>query len=337
MVYQDPTEPDITITNGFPVREQLFLLSLILILIFGTAYAPKFLATLSNGGAEPVEQTDPVLTLPEPVNKSIIKPLSGVEVNAKAAFVWDVAEQRILYSKDSDMVLPLASITKLMTALVAYELVDGGEPVAISLEAIKQEGSSGFADGEQFSMKTLSDLTLMSSSNDGAFALAAAAGSLLSDDPDRGTSAFIEAMNIRAGELGLTHTTFFNPTGLDLSTTQSGSYSTARETTFLMEYILEHYPDILSATQEGSAVMYNETGSLHEAENTNVIVSDIPNLIGSKTGFTDLAGGNLVVAYDAGLNRPIIVTVLGSTRNGRFEDVKALVAAVAASTEGVTE
>ena len=66
-----------------------------------------------------------------------------------------------------------------------------------------------------------------------------------------------------------------------------------------------------------------------QAVNTNERIADIPGLIGSKTGFTRLAGGNLVIAYDAGLNRPIVIAVLGSTRKGRFSDVTTLINATA--------
>jgi D-alanyl-D-alanine carboxypeptidase len=97
---------------------------------------------------------------------------------------------------------------------------------------------------------------------------------------------------------------------------------------FLMEYIVENHPEILTSTTLPQTRVYNEVGQYHEAENTNDIVLQIPNIIGSKTGYTDLAGGNLTIAFDAGFNRPIVVTVLGSTRYGRFADVKALVDAV---------
>jgi len=63
------------------------------------------------------------------------------------------------------------------------------------------------------------------------------------------------------------------------------------------------------------------------ANNTNIFVDKIPNLIASKTGFTDLAGGNLVIAFNADINRPIIISVLGSTEEGRFTDVLQLIEA----------
>ena len=81
-------------------------------------------------------------------------------------------------------------------------------------------------------------------------------------------------------------------------------------------------------TQQANARIYNTAGAYHEASNTNDAVSKIPNMIGSKTGYTDLAGGNLTIAFDAGLNRPIVITVLGSTHDDRFTDVLTLIDAV---------
>jgi D-alanyl-D-alanine carboxypeptidase (penicillin-binding protein 5/6) len=137
----------------------------------------------------------------------------------------------------------------------------------------------------------------------------------------------VEAMNIRAGELGLRETYFLNPTGLDISETEAGAFGSARDMAFLMDYILKNQPGILERTKEEAFTLHNVAGVGHEAENTNVVISEIAGLIGSKTGYTTLSGGNLAIAYDASLNRPIVVVVLGSTINGRFSDVLKLVEA----------
>ncbi len=177
-----------------------------------------------------------------------------------------------------------------------------------------------------FEIEELSELALVSSSNDAAYALAASVGSLLGErDP---ASQFIAGMNIRAKELGLHSLDFKSTTGLDLSSTVPGATGTARDVSFLMEYIISNYPEIIAPTKKTSTRVYNNAGAYHLVNNTNEIVLDIPNILGSKTGYTDLAGGNLTIAFDAGLNRPIIITVLGSTREDRFSDVMTLVEAV---------
>ncbi len=318
--------------NDFPVKQQLLLLGLLLFLICGSFVIPNVVGRIFTQSDSPepttkIQYTDNSISNPEFNTPADI----DVQIGARAAYVWDVREQRALYKKEPDAVLPLASITKLMTALLAHELMSGTDKIPITMSAILQDGASGFLDGEDFNHEDLRDITLMSSSNDGAFALANAAGALLSDTGN--TFTFVDGMNVRAEELELTQTSFSNPTGLDINTSTAGAYGSARDITFLMEYILLNYPDILAATKNQAARVYSTDGLYHDAENTNDYVNEIPGLLGSKTGYTDLAGGNLTIAFDAGLNRPIIVTVLGSTRSGRFSDVERLVNAVTELTE----
>jgi D-alanyl-D-alanine carboxypeptidase (penicillin-binding protein 5/6) len=254
--------------------------------------------------------------------------LSEVEVRGRGAYVWDVKTKRPLYAKNKDKALPLASITKLMTSLLAYELVTADADVKLSFRAVSQEGGGGLAAGEDFSMGQLNKLALISSSNDAAYALGANAGALLGDqDPSR---QFVAGMNLKAEELELNTLEFKNTTGLDLSPSEPGAIGSAKDVSYLMEYILQNYPELIESTTLGGARIYNSQGEYHDIENTNEVIYAIPNLLGSKTGYTDLAGGNLTVAFDAGMDRPIIVTVLGSTREERFSDVLRLVNAVRA-------
>lgn len=304
-----------------PVLQQLAIALGLLFLIFGTTYVPELTARLDAHDPNDEQRVERTVPPQEPnVPSSPTDYFDDVAITAQSAFVWDVRNQRALYNKNADEQLPLASITKLMTALVAYELLGGEHTISISMDAIGEDGDSGFMDGEKFSFRNLTDLTLIGSSNDGAYALAAAAGQSLLD-----TSApeqtFIDAMNIRAEELGLSATYFNNTTGLDEPNAQGGGYGSARDISFLMEFIITHYPELLELTTTESTTIQNENGQWHEAENTNRIIHDIDGIIASKTGYTELAGGTLVIAYDAGLNRPIIVTVLSSTREGRFNDI----------------
>lgn len=252
--------------------------------------------------------------------------LMEVSVRAKAAYVWDVQAQRVLFEKNADEVLPLASITKLMTSMLAYELLDTSSETTITSNALRQEGNTGFSEGEKISLQNLTKMALISSSNDAAFALAASVGSALGTNEP--SSQFVTGMNIRAEELGFNTLSFKNPTGLDVSVSEAGAEGSAADVSRLLEHILLHYPEVLESTRLSAARVYNSEGDFHDVTNTNEAMYAIPNLLGSKTGYTDLAGGNLTIAYDAGFNRPIIVTVLGSTREGRFTDVLNLVAAV---------
>ena len=314
--------------NHFPVVAQLF----VLVLILGAVFSTLFLQAFSDGSVA-VEETIGTPAGEPRMQAAVPLSITNVSLQADAAYVWDVQGQRALYSDNAGAALPLASITKLMTTLLAYELVTEDTPAAIPLSAIRQEGSSGLIVGEILSLEKLSQMALISSSNDAAYTLGASVGALLGNkEPE---SQFVTAMNIRAKELGLESMVFYNTTGLDLSTTQAGAFGSARDVSFLMEHIIENYPELIMPTTQSAALVYNETGEYHEVENTNDIVNQIPNLMGSKTGFTDLAGGNLVVAFDAGLDRPIIITVLGSTRDARFADVLTLVAATQAAISNI--
>jgi D-alanyl-D-alanine carboxypeptidase (penicillin-binding protein 5/6) len=213
-----------------------------------------------------------------------------------------------------------------MTALVAEELVAEDSTFNVSSAAMAQLGESGFVPGEVLTSQSLRDYSLIASSNDAAYALADAIGDELLDGGKH--AAFVEAMNITAEELALPSLKFKNATGLDESATVPGSVGSAADVSKLMAHILKKYQYILEPTTTAYDRVYNEAGAFHEAENTNPVIYRIPNLLGSKTGYTDLAGGNLTIAFDAGYNRPIVVTVLGSGYDERFSDVLTLVAAV---------
>jgi D-alanyl-D-alanine carboxypeptidase (penicillin-binding protein 5/6) len=286
---------------------------------------PKLIAFIEKTEAIPAATGELVndLLQTKPEEEGTASPFENIHITAKAAYVWDINNQRVLYKKDEAKQLPLASITKLMTALVANEVLDEKEDIEINDLSIRQDGDSGLQEGEVFDRLSLSDLVLMSSSNDGAFALAAAAGNIIT--PNTGAKTFVDAMNLRATEIGLKETFFKNPTGLDISPNEGGAYGSARDVAFLMEYIVLNEPDILTFTREDQARVYSQNGDYHDAENTNYYINQIPGLIGSKTGYTDLAGGNLVIAFNTGLNRPIAAVVLGSTQQDRFTDMIKLV------------
>jgi len=312
--------------NHFPIVGQLIVLSLILVVTFGSLW------WLSPNQTETVDPTSrPMVDLLDVEAQSTDLNVEEVSLRATSAYVWDVRAQRALYKKNESAVLPIASITKLMTALVTHELITDRANVRLPGVAIRQEGNSGLLEGEVLTIEELNELALVSSSNDAAFALANTAGALLGDrDP---TQQFVTAMNIRANELQLESLAFRNTTGLDESTTTPGAVGNAKDISFLLEHIIEAYPEIVSVTTEPTIRVYNTSGIFHDAENTNAIVGRIPNLLASKTGYTDLAGGNLTVAFDLGLDRPIIITVLGSTRDARFTDVLTLIEAVQNSVE----
>lgn len=309
--------------SRMPVRKQLLVLTGVLAIMFTLGGATAYFGREKTELA-PTEVVPGNMVFETRDDEEMVK-FSDLDILAKSAFVFDVQSGQVLFQKAPDTELPLASIAKLMTALVAKEIVEEGTVVPITADALKQSGDNGLLPGELFSYKKLSDLVLLVSSNDGAYALASAAGAVL--DAESPESAFVKAMNVRARELGLSSTSFRNPTGLDISDKEAGSYGTAREVAELMAFILENYPELLEETLVTNTVIGSASGETHAVNNTNRVVGEIAKVIGSKTGYTTLAGGNLVMAFDAGLARPIVAVVLGSSYQGRFSDMVQLVEA----------
>lgn len=253
------------------------------------------------------------------------------EIRARAAFVWDIKDRKIIFAKHEHDALPLASVTKMMVALVATELLPVDAMITIAPDDLREEGDSGLRAGEKWSLADLLDLTLVASSNDGASAIAAAAGAWLFTPGDDASAnaidrkrAFIGHMNERARELGLDDTHFRNVTGLDLGSVTEGASGSARDMAMLFEYVWKKYPELLSETVRPGFSVTSADKVTHRVANTNEIVDRVPGMLGSKTGYTDLAGGNLVIVLDVGIDHPLVIAVLGSTRGGRFDDVAVL-------------
>jgi D-alanyl-D-alanine carboxypeptidase len=239
-------------------------------------------------------------------------------ITAKAAIVYDVNNQKFIYAKNADLPLPLASLTKVMTAVTTRRMAQGMDRVSIKLEDLMAEGDSGLKVSSSWKTQNLLDYLLVVSSNDGARAIASAAAAWSKED-------FVSEMNKVAKDIGLSNAVFYNEHGLDRGEAESGSYGSAKDVTKLFEYALKNYPGLMEATRYPELIVKDESNGTYIATNTNAAANLIPSLIASKTGYTELAGGNLVIAFDAGLERPIIVVVLGSTQEGRFEDTVKLV------------
>lgn len=246
-------------------------------------------------------------------------PFEGVDIIARSAIVKDLNTGDILYAKEANTPRPLASITKVMTALFSEES-DRRKVVSISLDDLNNEGDSQLSLGEIFFRDDLVSLTLVSSSNDGASALAAGAINFSTT----GKENFIEGMNSIAMRLGMENSRFYNETGLDDSEFRAGAHGSASDIVKLFEYVIQNKPEILEPTRQSNISVSSISGLVHNVDNTNLIVGKLPNTIASKTGYTDLAGGNLAVVIDPSLNRPFAIVVLGSTEEGRFEDVTLL-------------
>ncbi len=267
----------------------------------GLAIILGFIVSLNNHDA----QKTPVPETTEIKSNTEIPPA----LEAKAACVFDFSENNFLFKLNENEQLSLASLNKLMTALVAKEKIPQTQYVEITKDFLLQEGDVGLLAGESWLLSDLIKIMLISSSNDAAFAIAVSPSE----------TEFVNFMNQKARNLRLSRTHFFNSTGLDISQTVAGGYSSCEDLSVLAGYILKEYPDLLEATSR-------ETISLGDRifKNTNELLPKLPFLIGGKTGFSDLAGGNLAIIVDKEPYHPIVIIVLGSSERGRFNDTEML-------------
>jgi len=265
---------------------------------------------------------------PVAVASSTPDAFANVPVTAKAAVVYDLATGETLYARNADAQLPLASLTKLLTVYTALAELSPATPITVSANATAVEGSHVLREGQTFALGDLARLTLTASLNDGAVAMSEAAAA-------REGTTQAAALASAASALDLAQTYAVNGSGLDESTTVSGGYGSARDLAKLAGALVATAPAVALATTESSTQATSAGGTTLTVKNTDPMTGSLPRLLLSKTGYTELAGGNLALVFDAGINHPVAVVVLGSTQKERFTDGAALVAATLAHFAGV--
>ncbi len=246
----------------------------------------------------------------------------SVPLEAEAAIVYDFDRGMSLYELNPDSQLPLASITKLMTVYTALENVPEEFEITIDSDALATEGEFGFTQNSTWLLSELAEYSLVNSANDGTQAIANSVGEFLNTD-------FVALMTKTGRELGLSQTYFINPTGLDESSTLPSGYGSARDVAKLAATAYRDYKKTFSATTYGEYIAFDKTAKAYKATNTNQDSLGISGLRLSKTGYTDIAGGNLVVVMEIEPERLISIVVLGSSKAGRFDDVNKLAEATA--------
>ena len=268
-----------------------------------------------------------------------LDPFSGISLLAKAAIVIDIKTGKTLFELNPDVQLPLASLTKVPLVLAVSEVLRNDDIILIPYDTAPAGSAERLAEGEKWKVRDIIDFTLIASSNGGAEILASVADEPLhalypespaGQSPLGGaeSGATLWRMNKLVESLGLARTYFLNASGLDLSTTQSGAYGSARDMARLFAYAASAQPSLFAGTAKNATVMTSANGQEQtSAFNTNKAEGAIPGLVLGKTGYTDLAGGNLAVVFDVGFGEPVVAVVLGSTYEGRFEDMQKLVVA----------
>jgi D-alanyl-D-alanine carboxypeptidase/D-alanyl-D-alanine carboxypeptidase (penicillin-binding protein 5/6) len=228
----------------------------------------------------------------------MLPPCHVGDVSAKSAVLMDADSGQVLYHKNADERLPMASTTKIMTALCAVELARLDKIIKIDARAVGVEGSSIYLQkGEQLTLLQLLYALLLQSANDAAAAIAiGTAGSI---------EAFAKKMNQKARELGLKNTHFDNPHGLD----SEEHYTTARDLALIARALLAH-PTLraICATRK-ITIPGAEDNQVRVLVNHNKMLRAYQGTIGVKTGFTKRSGRCLVSAAERGGLTLIAVTL----------------------------
>lgn len=208
-------------------------------------------------------------------------------ITAKAYLLMEATTGRILLAKNEREQLPVASTTKILTALLALEQPETDRYFTVDPTAIKVEGSSmGLREGDQASLYTLAVGMLLSSGNDAANAAAVAI--------DGSISAFAERMNERAAELGMADSHFVTPSGLH----DEEHYSTAADMAMLARAALQNEAFAAICSQSRMRLSFGNPPFERWLKNHNRLLSDYSGCIGMKTGYTKKAGRCLVSAAE---------------------------------------
>ena len=271
------------------------------VLAFGTAQEHG----LRESTVPPAVQTAAVQTERPPVPEQ-----PELSLNCRAACLIDQDTGTVLYEKNADQQMPIASITKVMTLLLTFEAIHDGRLtldtlVPVSEHAYHMGGSQIWLEpGEQFTLDEMIKAICVSSANDAAVAVAELVGG--------SEQGFVQMMNDRAAELGMTNTTFHNACGLDTE----GHLSTARDVAIMSRQILTTCPEVLHYTG-----IWTDTlrGGATQLVNTNKLLRRYNGITGLKTGTT--GGAGVCISASAtrdGLN--LIAVVLGApSSKDRFE------------------
>lgn len=275
------------------------------------------LAATSTGGAPPAP-TPTAEPKSRPVTVRAFKdswltshPNSeALAISGRAAIAVDVNAGQILYARDMHSRYPDASLTKMMTAMVAVDLASPEQILRVPQSATQVEPNvMGLSAGEQLTVRELLDGLLLDSGNDAAETIAQGI---------TGRKLFVQRMNQKAAALHLTDTQFTNPSGFD----ETGHYSSAYDLAALSAALLQDYPELASIVDTKQVTL--EPSPQHKwfgPQNLNRLLWSYPGAVGLKPGFTGEAGYCLAAAATR-QGRTIVVVVLGSTQH--FSDATRL-------------
>ena len=279
-----------------------------LLIIFTTFLLTNFI--IYNSYADDYienEQTIDVSSEILEVNSNNTSTIDPSSINSRSCIIFDRNSHMILYGKNEQKQVKMASTTKIMTATIVIENCDLSDTIEISKKAASTGGSRlGLKTGDKITIKDLLYGLMLVSGNDAAVALAEHVGGDI--------QGFASLMNNKANELGLTNTHYESPHGLD----SDGHYTTAYELAKLADYALKNETFLKIVGTKNYTVTIN--GYSKNLSNTNELLGNLNGIYGVKTGFTNGANRCLVTSCKRG-DMDIICVVLGAdTKNYRTKD-----------------
>ncbi|MEK7573864.1 MAG: D-alanyl-D-alanine carboxypeptidase family protein [Patescibacteria group bacterium] len=264
-----------------------------------TSPLPGFLTSFSNRQVSSLDIWKPVFQS----NAESKMP----DITARSALIYDLTSDKVLYDKNIRKKFPIASLTKIMTAVVALEHPKKNDKYFVTRSDLVGEDSMGLSEGEILSLNELLYGLILHSGND-------AAETLASNFPG-GRTAFIKAMNDKAKALGLENTNFTNPSGLEGDGDQ---YSTTEDLLVITRYALFNFPTFskIAATAEYTIPKTSAHNEYYMENETNLLTT-YPGVKGVKTGYTPEAGFCLITYLEYGDHK--IVGILLGSENRRQE------------------
>lgn len=254
-------------------------------------------------------------------------------IDASHAALMD--EEGVLwYGRAAGERAQIASLTKIMTAIVAAERLGADDRIVVTPEAAAVgESTAGLAAGDEMSFGDALKAVLTASGNDAASSVAQAAGAAIlgGRGQEGGTAAceaaFVEAMNAKAAELGMDGTYFTNPHGLDFDAYAQGQYSCARDVAVMLRHAMGNGLVRSSIGHEHATIAVTRGGGTiaMELENTDTMIEGYPGTCAAKTGYTLAAGPCVATAVNRGDGHEYYAVVLNSSsKPQRFADSQAL-------------
>lgn len=229
--------------------------------------------------------------------------LNAPEISAKAALFVDTKSGEVLYAKDIHKRLPIASLVKVMTVLIALEHKSVNDTFVVTQHAADMEPDKMLLiAGEKLTLQELLDGIFLVSANDAAEVLAEGATGNRDD--------FIKLMNGKADQLGMKDTHYVNPTGLDEN--DNNSYSTVYDLAILARYLIKHYPQVIDISSSPH-IYLPQTPNHQDYDMYSGInlLTTYPGVVGFKTGYTPEAGLTLITLVRKN-GHEIIGVLLGS-------------------------